>query len=96
MRVQQLELIYSQYGFLYEILLDASRSILDKTRQRYGPHADGIICSTQTKPTDPLSNQLQQFSTQHKVASQTTGLDPSPTQKLDVHIVKMTNPKATQ
>jgi hypothetical protein len=43
MRAQQLELIYSQSGLLYDIFPDAPRSILDKTRQRSGPHADGII-----------------------------------------------------
>jgi hypothetical protein len=45
MRAQQLELIYSHSGLLYEIFLDAPRSILDKTRQRAGPHADGIVGS---------------------------------------------------
>jgi hypothetical protein len=87
MRAQQLELIYSQSGLLYKIFPDAPRSILDKTRQRYGPHADGIIGSTQTNPIDPLSNQLQQLSIQQTTASQTTGLAVPPTQKLDVHSV---------
>jgi hypothetical protein len=32
MRAQQFELIYSQYGLLYNILPDAPRSIVDKTR----------------------------------------------------------------
>jgi hypothetical protein len=36
MRAQQFELIYSQSGLLYNILPDAPRSILDKTRQRAG------------------------------------------------------------
>jgi hypothetical protein len=55
MRAQQFELIYSQSGLLYNILLDAPRSILDKTRQRAGPHADGIVGSTQTKPIEQLT-----------------------------------------
>jgi hypothetical protein len=55
MRAQQLELIYSQSDLLYEILLDAPCSILDKTRQRAGPHADGIIGSTQTKLAEQLT-----------------------------------------
>jgi hypothetical protein len=73
MRAQQLELIYSQYGLLYEILPDAPRSILDKTRQRVGPHVDGIVGSTQAKSIDPLSKQLQQLLIQQTAASQTTG-----------------------
>jgi hypothetical protein len=43
MRAQQIELIYSQSGILYEIFLDVPWSILDNTRQRLGPHADGIF-----------------------------------------------------
>jgi hypothetical protein len=38
MRVQNLEIIYSQSSLLYEIFLDAPSSILDKTKQRSGPH----------------------------------------------------------
>jgi hypothetical protein len=52
MKSQQLEMIYSQSGLLYEVFLDAPRSILDKTRQRYGPHVDGIVGSTQMNPID--------------------------------------------
>jgi hypothetical protein len=58
MRGQQLELIYSQSGLLYEILPDAPHSILDKTRQKAGPHADGIVGSTQTKLAEQLTKQL--------------------------------------
>jgi hypothetical protein len=69
MRAQQFELIYSQSGLLYTILLDAPRSILDKTRQRTGPHADGIVGSAQTKPAEQLTKQLQQLSIQHSATS---------------------------
>jgi hypothetical protein len=58
MRAQQLEIIYSQSGLLYEILLDAPRSILDKTRQRARPHADGIVGSTQAKLAEQPTKQL--------------------------------------
>jgi hypothetical protein len=68
MRAQQLELIYSQSGLLYEILPNAPRSILDKTRQRVGPHVDGIVGSAQTKLAKQLMNQLQQLSIQHSSA----------------------------
>jgi hypothetical protein len=96
MRAQQLELIYSQSSLLYEILPDAPCSILDKTRQRVGPHADGIVGSAQTKPIEQLTKQLQQLSIQHTTASQTTILAAPPTQTSDVHTVQSTNPKATQ
>lgn len=55
MRAQHFELIYSQSGLLYNILPDVPRSILDKTRKRVGPHADGIVGSTQTKADEQLT-----------------------------------------
>ena len=56
MRAQQFELIYSQSGLLYTIFPDVTRSILDKTRQRAGPHDNGIVGLAQTKPTEQLTN----------------------------------------
>jgi hypothetical protein len=96
MRAQQFELIYSQSGLLYNILSDAPRSILDKTRQRAGPHADGIVGSAQTKPAEQLTKQLQRLSIQHSAASQTTSLATPPTQTSEVHSVHPTSPKANQ
>jgi hypothetical protein len=96
MRAQQFELIYSQSGLLYQILPDAPRSILDKTRQRAGPHADGIVGSAHTKPAEQLTKQLQQLSIQHSAASQTTVSAAPPTQMSEVHSVQTTNPKANQ
>jgi hypothetical protein len=96
MRAQQFELIYSQSGLLYQILPDAPRSILDKTRQRAGPHADGIVGSAQTKHAEQLTKQLQQLSIQHSAASQTTVSAAPPTQMSEVHFVQTTNPKANQ
>jgi hypothetical protein len=96
MRSQQLELIYSQSGLLYEIFPDAPRLILDKTRQRVGPHVNGIVSSTQSKPIDPLSKQLKQLSIQQTVASHTTGPVAPPTQMSNVHSVQLKNLKANQ
>jgi hypothetical protein len=79
MRAQQLELIYSQFGLLYDILPDVPCSILDKTRQRVGPHADGIVGSTHTKPAEKLTKQLQQLSIQHITDNQTIILAAPPT-----------------
>jgi hypothetical protein len=96
MRAQQLELIYSQSGMLYEILPDAPRSNFDKTKQKFGPHVDGIVGSTQSNPTDQLTNQLQQLSIQQTVASQTPGSAAPATQMSDVHSVQSMNPKGNQ
>jgi hypothetical protein len=77
-------------------LPDAPRSILDKTRQRVGSHADGIVGSAQTKPAEQLMKQLQQLSIQHTTTKQTIVLVSPPTQTSDVHTVQSTNPMATQ
>jgi hypothetical protein len=96
MRAQRFELIYSHFGLLYNILPEAPRSILDKTRQRAGPHADGIIGSVQTKPAEQLTKQLQQLSIQHSAASHTTALVAPRTQTSEVHSMQLNKPKATQ
>jgi hypothetical protein len=56
---RQLELIYSQYGMSYKLFPGALRSNFDKTKQKYGPHADGIVGSALNKPKYQLTNQLQ-------------------------------------
>jgi hypothetical protein len=75
---------------------NAPQSILDKTTQRAGPHADGIVGSAQTKPAEQLTKELQQLSIQHSAASQTTALAAPPTQTSEVHSMQSTNLKATQ
>jgi hypothetical protein len=72
------------------------RSILEKARQKSGPHADGIVGSTQAKPTDQLSNQLQQLLIQQTTASQNPSSVSPSTQTSDIHSVQSTNLKANQ
>jgi len=94
MRYQQLELIYSQFGLIYEFFPYVPRSILDKTRHKFGPHADDIVGSAQENPTDPLLNQLQQFLIQQTMASPTPSSTAPPAHMSDVHNVQSMNPKA--
>jgi hypothetical protein len=96
MRAQQLKLIYSQSGLLYEIFADAPRSILDKARQKFGSHANGIVGSAQGKSTDQLSTQLQKFSIHQTLTSQTLGSTAPPTQISGIHSVQLMNLKANQ
>jgi hypothetical protein len=96
MRAQQLELIYSHSGLLYEIFPDAPQFILNKARQKFGPHANGIVGSVQEKPTGQLSNQLQQLLIQQTTANQTSSSVLPPTQMSDIHSVNSKNSKANQ
>jgi hypothetical protein len=45
-RAQQLDLIYSQSGLLYEMMLNAPCSNLDLENPNTNPHVDGIVGST--------------------------------------------------
>jgi hypothetical protein len=96
MRAQQLELIYSQSGLLYEVFPDAPRSILDKTRQSLDHMPMVLLVQHKQSPLISCQNQLQQLSIQQTTASQTTSSAAPPTQTSDVHSVQSTNPKATQ
>ena len=45
LRAQQLDLIYSQSGILYEIILEAPRPSHEAEKPNPGPHADGLLGS---------------------------------------------------
>ena len=52
-RAQELDLIYAQYGLLYEIIPNTLRSSFDpKIKPR--PHANDIVGCTSTKPVDSV------------------------------------------
>ena len=60
-RAQELDLIYAQFGLLYEIILNAPRSNFD-SKIKPGPHADGIVGCISTKPADSVTKQVSQLS----------------------------------
>jgi hypothetical protein len=71
---------------LYKILLDASRSNYDP-RQNLGPHADGIVGSTNVKFPDLVTSQLKYLSLNQSVGGPTSYMSSTPTQLVDVHFV---------
>jgi hypothetical protein len=81
----QLDLIYAQYGILYEIISDAPWSNYDPI-QNPGPHDDGIIGSTNAKTIDLVMNQLKDLSLSHPVARNILASS-STTQLVDMHYV---------
>jgi hypothetical protein len=44
-QAQYLDLVYSQSSTLYDLILNAHRSLNDQTKPVLGPHADGMINS---------------------------------------------------
>ena len=60
-RAQELDLIYAQYGLLYEIIPNALHSSFDP-KVKPGPHANGIVGCTSNKPIDLVVKQVSQLS----------------------------------
>ena len=72
-RAQELDLIYAQSKLLYEIIPNAPRSNFDP-KVKLGPHADGIVGCTSTKPTDSVVKQVSQLSINQSASRQATAL----------------------
>ena len=59
-RAQELDLIYAQYGLLYEIIPNALHSSFDP-KVKLGPHANGIVGCASAKPADSVAKQVSQL-----------------------------------
>jgi hypothetical protein len=95
-KAQQLDFIYAQYGMLYTILPDASRSNYNP-RKNYGLHADGIMGYTITNSIELVMNQLKELSLIHYVVGQALSSSSTPTQSTNVHSVhSSSNPNNNQ
>ena len=68
-RAQELDLIYAQSILLYEIIPNAPRSNFDP-KVKLGPHADGIVGYTSTKPMDSVVKQVIRLSINLSVSGQ--------------------------
>lgn len=68
---QDLDLIYSQSGTLYDIIPQAPRPSNDKPQTALGPHADDVIGSVSTTSVSQVVRQLGQLAITDKPASTT-------------------------
>ena len=93
-RSQELDLIYAQSKLLYEIIPNAPRSNFNP-KFKPGPHADGIVGSTSTKPPDLVVKQVIQLLINQSTSGQATALS-QPTQSTNVIFVQSLNPKGNQ
>ena len=59
-RAQELDLIYAQFGLLYEIIPNALHSSFDP-RVKPGPHVDGIGGCASARPVDSIMKQVNQL-----------------------------------
>ena len=91
---QDLDLIYAQSRLLYEIIPNAPRSNFDP-KVKPGPHADGIVGSTSTKPVESVVKQVNQLSINQSMSGQATALSQQ-TQSTTVLSVQSSNLKGNQ
>jgi hypothetical protein len=77
-RAQQLDLIYAHFGMLYHLLPDAPWTN-HNPRQNLGPHANGIVGSSNVKSTD---------SAMKSAGGLASPRSSKPTQSVDVHSVQ--------
>ena len=90
-RAQELDLIYAQFGLLYEIIPNAPRSNFDpKVKPR--PHADGIVGCASSKPVDSVAKQVSQLSINQSASEQATALS-QPTQMASVLLMQSSDQK---
>jgi hypothetical protein len=93
---QQLDLIYDQFGILYEIIPEVPQSKYDP-RQNLGPHVDDIMGSTNSNTKDLVMNQLKDLSLGHPIARQASSSSSTTNQLGDVHYVQSSsNPNGNQ
>jgi hypothetical protein len=95
-KAQQLDIIYTQSGMLYQILSDASRSNYDP-RQNHGPHADGIVGTDNVKSIDSMTSHLKELSLNQYTRGPNSSVSSNPTHSVDVHSMKSsTGPNGNQ
>jgi hypothetical protein len=89
---QQLDIIYAQFGILYDILPDVSRSNYDP-RKNLGPHVDGIVGSANVRSAELVTSQLKELSLNKFVGGPNSTMSSTLTLSVDVHSVQSsTNP----
>ena len=84
LRAQQLELIYSQSGILYEIIPEAPRPTNDAEKPKPGPHVDGVVGSVNSPTVESLAKQLHELSIKNSMA-EVAKAAPSPQNAMFLH-----------
>ena len=75
LRAQQLDLLYSQSGILYEIIPEVPRPTHDVEKPRN--HANGVVGSVNSPTIEYLSKWLRQLSVKHSMMEEAKD-SPSP------------------
>jgi hypothetical protein len=87
-QAQYLDLVYSQYGTLYELIPNATHTPTDPSKPSSMAHADGVICTVKTQSTSQSTRTVN-----HSISTPVTSLTSLsstflPTQISEVNIVQ--------
>jgi hypothetical protein len=89
-------MIYIHSGMLYHILLNTLRSTYDP-RKNLGPHADGILGTTNVKYADSVTSHFKELSLNQSIGGPNLSVSSNPSQSIDVHSVQsLANPNGNQ
>ena len=84
-------MIYAQSELLYDIIPNAPHYSFDR-KVKPGPHADGIVGCTSTKPADSVVKQVSQLFINQSTSGQATTLS-QPTQMVSVLYMQSSDQK---
>ena len=76
-----MDLIYAQFGILYEIIPEASRSTHNVKKPKPGPHANGVVGSVNSPTVESLAKQLHDLSVKRSIVEAAMPV-PSPQNEL--------------
>jgi hypothetical protein len=91
-RAQYLDLVYSQFGTLYELIPNATRPSNDPSKPSNSSHADGVIGSVKTQSKTQSTGTIQRPTSTAAPSSTTpSSTPPTQTQVSDVNVVQSTS-----
>jgi hypothetical protein len=79
-RVQYLDLVYSQYGTLYDFLPNVARSNTNPYKLSSSSHADGVISSVKTQSTSEST--ALSFTSPQTYISEVNSIQSAPSQQM--------------
>jgi hypothetical protein len=89
-RTQYLDLVYSQSGTLYELILNASHATNDPSKPSSTSHADGVIGSVKTQSTTRSTGTIQWPTSMDAPRPTAPSFTPPQTQVSKVNVVQST------
>ena len=90
---QHLDLIYSQLGTLYDIIMNTPQPSTDRSNSKLRPHVDGVVGFSPTTTIGQLAGKLGQMTISRDPSLFVPLPNPSPSssQTFEVHIVQTTS-----